>query len=386
MICRCQNTFFYALILLVAQSIFPILNTPLFAAKADAPADPSSLPDSTLAPDGVNNDIEKAPPRELRKPPVRAELTANRALAQELKLHGLNDNEVLWLGEGKNQFLGLMTPDFSGLPLGNILILHDNQQHPDWPGTIHALRTELPKNGWSTLSISVPYFDVRVPLPKREEKPTVAQEPATALEESSNENPTDDSESKDAEPADNDAPKNPMESASDAVEAREMANQPPTEQDEDKSAPSVEYSKEEIPNIVEQRIQEGIATLQEQSPLPIVIVATGLSATWAINLIANMQSSDIKGLVIIDPVISIGTDNLDIVKNIVNIKIPVLDITPTSGQRSPANQRSRSMKKAGNRLYQQRIIAGSALNFAQQSHQVVMTVRGWWKRYFSRSF
>lgn len=386
MICRCLNTFFYALILLVAQSIFPILNTPLFAAKADAPADPSSLPDSTLAPDGVNNDIEKAPPRELRKPPVRAELTANRALAQELKLHGLNDNEVLWLGEGKNQFLGLMTPDFSGLPLGNILILHDNQQHPDWPGTIHALRTELPKNGWSTLSISVPYFDVRVPLPKREEKPTVAQEPATALEESSNENPTDDSESKDAEPADNDAPKNPMESASDAVEAREMANQPPTEQDEDKSAPSVEYSKEEIPNIVEQRIQEGIATLQEQSPLPIVIVATGLSATWAINLIANMQSSDIKGLVIIDPVISIGTDNLDIVKNIVNIKIPVLDITPTSGQRSPANQRSRSMKKAGNRLYQQRIIAGSALNFAQQSHQVVMTVRGWWKRYFSRSF
>ena len=386
MICRCRNTFFYALILLTAQSISPILNTPFFAAEANAPAVPPSLPDSTPAPNGVNNDIEKAPPRELRKPPVRAELTANKALAQELKLHGLNDNEVLWLREGKNQYLGLMTPDFSGLPLGNILILHDNQQHPDWPGTIHALRTELPKNGWSTLSISVPYFDVRVPLPKREEKPTVTQEPTTALEESSNENPTDDSESKDAEPADNDAPKNPMESASDAVEAREMANQPPTEQDEDRSAPSVEYSKEEIPNIVEQRIQESIATLQEQSPLPIVIVATGLSATWAINLIANMQSSDIKGLVIIDPVISIGTDNLDIVKNIVNIKIPVLDITPTSGQRSPANQRSRSMKKAGNRLYQQRIIAGSALNFAQQSHQVVMTVRGWWKRYFSRSF
>ena len=135
---------------LISPEIFPVLNSPLFAAEAYAPADPSALPDSTLAHDGVNNDIEKAPPRELRKPPVRAELTANRALAQELKLHGLNDNEVLWLGEGKNQFLGLMTPDFSGLPLGNILILHDNQQHPDWPGTIHALRTERPKNGWST--------------------------------------------------------------------------------------------------------------------------------------------------------------------------------------------------------------------------------------------
>ncbi|OUS06682.1 hypothetical protein A9Q81_02025 [Gammaproteobacteria bacterium 42_54_T18] len=386
MICRCLNTFFYALILLVAQSISPVLNTPFFAAEADAPVDPSSLPDSTLAPKGVNNDVEKAPPRELRKPPVRAELTANKALAQELKLHGLSDNEILWLGEGKNLYLGLMTADFSGLPVGNMLILHDNQQHPDWPGTIHALRTELPQNGWSTLSISVPYFDVRVPLPKREEKPNITPGPATALEESNNENSADNSESKDAETADDEAPKNPMESASDAVEAREIADQLPTKQDEDKPAPSVEYPKEEIPNIVEQRIREGISALQEQNSLPIIVIATGLSATWAINIIAKMQSSDIKGLVVIDPVIPFGIDDLDTVKDIANLNIPVLDITPTTGQRSPANQRSQSMKKARNQLYQQRVIAGSALNFSQQSHQVVMTVRGWWKRYFSRSF
>ena len=380
MICRCLNTFFYALILLVAQSITPILNTPFFAAQADAPVDTSLLPAPALAPNGVDNDAEKAPPRELRKPPIRAELTANRALAQELKLLGLSNNEVLWLGEGKNQYLGLMTPDFSGTPVGNVLILHDNQQHPDWPGTIHALRTELPQNGWSTLSISVPYFDVRVPLPKREEKADVMLKSEAAPEENEKTNPTDNGESEGAETPDDEVPKNTMEAASDAVEAREMA----TEQGEDNLPPSIEYPKEAIPNIVEQRIRDGISTLQEQNSLPIIVIATGLSATWAINRIVKMQSSDIKGLVVIDPVIPTGVSDFDIEKDIVNLKIPVLDIIPTTGQRSPANQRRRSMKKAGNPLYQQRVIAGSALNFNQQSHQVVMSVRGWWKRYFSR--
>ena len=383
MICRCPNTFFYALILLVAQSITPILNTPFFAAETDAPTDQAFSRDPALAPNGFNNDVERAPPRELRKPPIRAELTANKALAQELKLFGLSDNEVLWLGEGKNQYLGLMTPDFSGTTVGNILILHDNQQHPDWPGNVHELRTELPKSGWSTLSISVPYFDARVPLPKREEKPVVMQKsPAAPEEEKSKMNAADGGK----ETADDEAPKNTMESASEAVEAREVASHSLKKRDEDKPPPSVEYTKEEIPNIVEQRILDGISTLQEQNALPIVIVATGLSATWAINKISKMQSSDIKGLVIIDPMLPAGIDGFDIEKSIAEIKIPILDITPTTGQRSSANQRSRIMKKTGNPLYQQRTITGTALNLDQQSHQVVMSVRGWWKRYFSRSF
>ncbi len=382
--CRSLNTFFYALILLVIQSITPNLNTPFFAAETDVPVDPPSSAGSALTPSDFNNDVEKAPPRELRKPPVRAELTANKALAQELTLLGLSDSEVLWLGEGKNQYLGLMMPDFSGTPVGNMLILHDNQQHPDWPGNVHALRIELPKNGWSTLSISVPYFDVRVPIPKREEKPVVMQESAAVPEEENKMNSAD-GDKGGKEVPDDEGPKNTMESASEAVEAREIASHSLKKQNEDKP-PSIEYPKEDIPNIVEQRIRDAISTLQEQNALPIVIIATGLSATWAINKISKMQSSDIKGLVIIDPVIPTGIDGFNIEKDIVNLKIPVLDITPTTGQRSSANQRSRIMKQAGNRLYQQRVITGSALNLGQQSHQVVMSVRGWWKRYFSRPF
>jgi len=381
--CRCLNTFFYALILLVAQSITPNLNTPFFAAETDAPIDPASSTDPALAPNGFNNDIEKAPPRELRKPPVRAELTANKALAQELTLLGLNDSEVLWLGEGKKRYLGLITPDFSGTPVGNILILHDNQQHPDWPGNVHALRTELPKNGWSTLSISVPYFDVRVPLPKREEKPVIMQKSAAAAEEEEKNKMN--AADGDEETSDDEEPKNTMESASEAVEAREIASQNLKKTGEDKPPPSVEYPKEEIPNIVEQRIRDGISTLQEQNALPIVVIATGLSATWAINKLSQMQSNDIKGLVIIDPVIPIGIDGFNIEKDIADLKIPILDIIPTTGQRSSAKQRSRIMQKAGNRLYQQRVITGSALNIGQQSHQVVMSVRGWWKRHFSHT-
>ncbi|MBV1920185.1 MAG: alpha/beta hydrolase family protein, partial [Pseudomonadales bacterium] len=337
---------------------------------------------------GFNNDVEKAPPRELRKPPVRAELTANKALAQELKLFGLSDSEILWLGEGKDQYLGLLTPDFSGSPVGNVLILHDNQQHPDWPGTVHALRTELPKNGWSTLSISVPYFDVKVPIPKREEKPATMRKSAPTLEANDKMDPVDQNEgesgNESTEAPAASPPKNTMESASEAIEAR--ANQPPTEQIKDNELPSVEYPKEEIPNIVEQRIRDGISTLQEQNTLPTIVIAVGLSATWAINKISKMQPSDIKGLVIIDPVPPPGIDGFDVDKDIVNLKIPTLDITPIAAQRSSASQRSRTMKKIGSRLYQQRVIAGSAPNFGQQHHQVISSVRGWWKRYFSLSF
>lgn len=381
MICRCLNTFFYALVLLVAQSITPVLNKPFLAAETDAPVAPSLSESPSLTPNGINNDIEKAPPRELRKPPVRAEFTANKSLAQELSLLGLSDSELLWLGEGKNQYLGLMTPDYSGKPVGNILILHDNQQHPDWPGNVHSLRTELPKNGWSTLSISVPYFDVRVPLPKREEKPAVMQNQIASPKE---ENKMDTANEEKQTAADE--PKNTMESASEAIEERQIASQAQTKLDQDKPPPSVEYPKEEVPNIVEQRIRDGISTLREQNPLPIVIIATGLSATWAINKIPKMSSSDIKGVVIIDPVAPTGIDGFDIGKDIADLKIPILDISPSIGQRSSASLRGRIMKKAGNRLYQQRIITGSALNLGQQSHQVVMSVRGWWKRYLRRSF
>jgi len=44
----------------------------------------------------------------------------------------------------------------SGRLDGGVILLHDRGTHADWPGVIQTLRRELPRYGWSTLSIELP--------------------------------------------------------------------------------------------------------------------------------------------------------------------------------------------------------------------------------------
>ena len=53
---------------------------------------------------------------------------------------------------------------------GAILLLHDKEQHADWPQVIRPLRTTLPKYGWFTLAVNLP-DEIRVQLPERDLAP-----------------------------------------------------------------------------------------------------------------------------------------------------------------------------------------------------------------------
>ncbi len=76
----------------------------------------------------------------------------------------VNDgSNVTWLttettNETNERFLALYRADQSGLRYGSVLILHDRGQHLNWPGLLQALRTELPQEGWATLSVALPDF------------------------------------------------------------------------------------------------------------------------------------------------------------------------------------------------------------------------------------
>lgn len=85
------------------------------------------------------------------------ELKTQQALADVLKPH-----EIVWLDVNypeKNEarkVLAIAHPPLIPDKQGAILLLHDKEQHADWPEVIHPLRMNLPKSGWYTLSLSLP--------------------------------------------------------------------------------------------------------------------------------------------------------------------------------------------------------------------------------------
>ncbi|OUS28347.1 hypothetical protein A9Q99_12545 [Gammaproteobacteria bacterium 45_16_T64] len=332
--------------------------------KNDAPA--ASTPmidDSTISPPMP------------KKPPVRAELLANRALAAQLTTNNENDSEIVWLGQDSNAYLGLYLAEFSGNTIGSALILHDNQQHPDWPGLVHTLRTTLPANGWSTLSISIPYFDISIPLPEREIAAQTTTESTVPPQKTETTEAT--GETDDQTAAVEDSAPNLMESASNAIDTTSaQANT------SDNMTESAEYSREQIPDIVDQRIREGIADLQQRSPQPVIVIAIGLSASWAANKAKAMRVKNIRGLVIIDPSKPPHLDGYNIGLDTVDLKIPILDITPAKQQRTLAYKRIRIAKQARHPSFQQRVITGASGNLSQFEHHVVMSIRGWGNRNF----
>ena len=85
------------------------------------------------------------------------ELKKQQALADTLKAH-----EIVWLDVSypdiaeTRKVLAIAHPPLISDKQGAILFLHDKEQHADWPEVIHPLRMNLPKNGWYTLSLSLP--------------------------------------------------------------------------------------------------------------------------------------------------------------------------------------------------------------------------------------
>jgi pimeloyl-ACP methyl ester carboxylesterase len=67
----------------------------------------------------------------------------------------LIDGEPVWLQAGDTKFLGIYTE--AEHPTGRAaLVIHGIGVHPNWPQVVYPLRTQLPLDGWSTLSLQMP--------------------------------------------------------------------------------------------------------------------------------------------------------------------------------------------------------------------------------------
>jgi len=69
---------------------------------------------------------------------------------------GLLVGEAVELKAGETTFLGIFTEASDGPSDRAVILLHGIGVHPDWPEVINPLRSTLPDNGWSTLSVQMP--------------------------------------------------------------------------------------------------------------------------------------------------------------------------------------------------------------------------------------
>ena len=67
----------------------------------------------------------------------------------------LMDGEIIWLNDGSNEFLSIMTEAGEDQQRAAI-IMHGTGIHPDWKQVISPLRVGLTDHNWHTLSIQMP--------------------------------------------------------------------------------------------------------------------------------------------------------------------------------------------------------------------------------------
>ena len=277
-----------------------------------------------------------------------------------------------WLPDNSDDtFLALYFASITAKIQGTLLLLPENAHHPDWPGTIHQLRTSMPDEGWSTVSIALPDYISTTKIPPR---------PIVLTPKSSNDS--------------NEKEKKKSKKKQKKKVFKEVAEkQKPTPVKEDlKQEDSKQDNKLPFEERTHQRISEALNFIESKgtSNGKIIVVAEGLSALWITEFLTGNSAQASSTNPRVDAVIFIGGRSISDFKHInlsqstIKIEQPFLDITNSNDESySMANQRSKLAKQAGHKQYQ-RLILASPLHHGSQDSQLFSRIKGWLKRHFDR--
>lgn len=357
------------LILLLASSAFVF-------AEEEAPISPdlpAGLP--------VNNPEESE-----RVGVLNAEQVAQLALSKEVK-----QNEVVWLKvkypelDDQVNVLALQQKPRVAQAQGAVLILHDKEQHADWPYLIRPLRMSLPDAGWETLSINLPY-DTPLKLPERklgvkssdqiiltEQITSALQVPAVRkeLEEKA--------QSDDAMVAES------IDSTDNIADAEDLENQTEKAVDIDladkNKAKKITLSYKERALL---HIKAAIEHLEGEGYQNIIMVGYRAGADLAFeHLQPSVAQIPARGfaLIIVDPVLKVEyqSDMASFFGN--KFKAPILDIVNGSslGSRTLARERAIGAKVAEIENYHQVSLTVNQSASVQQT--LIRRVRFWLEKY-----
>lgn len=338
-------------------------------------------------------------------PPVleRKLLSPYRMLEKALEAEGRSE-EIVWLSE--TPFLALERPELTGVPQGALLILHDDDQHPDWPKVIKPLREQMPEKGWHTLAIALPFAEFpqvperTVPVKQIDSVPAgTLDAPPTDADDTQTPPTTDENAQKGSEEVnaqeerttEPDAPqvvdKADINGDQVALEAAVNSDQAPASTEENMiNVGDQADAKTEAMPVVETdtslaRLQQGLTYLTEKGFLNIVMVGYRHSAQVLLQYIEQSQMSlptDGLAFVLIDPRLTakqqaeFGT----LLGPSFNLKI--LDIVDKSDAEAKrlAKQRQGSVRRAHISGYTQAMLPVRAGDFDPPA-MLVRRVKGW---------
>lgn len=365
---------------------------------------------TTEAATGAADNAEPAATEEEKSPPPPARVLPDEEFQRHKSVMVFLDqnnraDELVELVAGETRFYGLLLNESAGTPQGGVLILHDTEQHGQWPEIVAPLREQLPTWGWTTLAIELP-DPPPVPVPAR----PVYQDAGTA--ESEAENTTD--ENGIALTPEEKAAEAPAEDASDsagpalATDTSTVADTqvadaepplprleklPPLPQQEQSTAtlpPPGPDKNEVFRGQMLERIQSAVGYLNQHGQLNIVIIATGSSAPWAAawmqqrpaTVISTSQGKDKSrgyALVLIDA----GDSRLNpvpLTQRLADLDMPVLDLLSeqNTADRWQSERRAGEMRHRQRKEYLQIEVPEFALQF-DDYNGVIRRVRGWLK-------
>jgi dienelactone hydrolase len=231
----------------------------------------------------------------------------------------------------------------------------------DSAGVIAALRRDLPKHGWSSLTVALDYpFKPNIFLIENE--PLVSIEPTEVADEEAQVNPSE------AEASQSEA------AVSDEDEKTEVdtSNQANAEQE---SATNVEQEKPQaLPPISnQQRIGAALSFLELKDIKRIIFIGYGAGGDVALQLLETI-TRPISGLVLI------GTPSFPDEPSFKQFEFPILDIygeQDLAAVEKAVKQRKLLMKRAGNELYQIRKVSGANHQFLGLEPTLARIVNGW---------
>ena len=88
-------------------------------------------------------------------PTLASDLAKEKRWADQI-VDAIMVGDAEWLTVGKQKVLALYTEQETDKAKGGVIVLHGIGVHPNWDQIIRPVRSELPANGWSTLSVQMP--------------------------------------------------------------------------------------------------------------------------------------------------------------------------------------------------------------------------------------
>ncbi|WP_028304858.1 DUF3530 family protein [Oceanospirillum maris] len=358
---------------LLALSAISITCAPLsFAAEDDEPLDGDEVQEEPAKP--------KGPPKPYVVP--NAEQTRFSVIADQA-----DPREVLELKANNESVLALYRPEHSPKARGALVILHEEEGHPDWPMVVNPVRTQMPDFGWATLSVAIP-GPGSIDLPERT---MPAVEVLTRLHENDEEEAAaeegvegDGIEGEEGDLAEEAA----QESIAQDEEGDELGDEDEDDSNSKAEWPPVKPTFVETEDFgplsdrIDARIDAAVAHLLAQGYEQIIFVGHGVGAVWLMDYLKDHPAPPEQAVVMIQTRLPNHDIGVDLMGLILEQQRPILDLYYDDNRfdKAFAVERSNAARRSGNPHYRQTRLGGLGMQTGQseaKGRRIVQSLRGW---------